>query len=100
MRVPLHSDMLAVARVLRERPHDMRSWLLCRLISEAISAEAWVRREGECHPAWGDGALASAAFRRGVPAQYSLGDRDYCLCLAQVAETLANLSRRTGTSEQ
>lgn len=99
MRSVLHSDLIAAARLLRSRPSEMRSWVLARLIAESTLADAWLRRTGALHPIWGDGSLATAAFRRGVPAQFALRDREYCLCLAKVCEALANLQHSSDTLE-
>lgn len=97
MRVPTHTDLIVLARVLRACPNEMRDWVARRILEEADSANRCLIAENVPHPVWGDGTLASAALRRGVPPQFSLSDPEYCLCLMSVARALADGARAART---
>ncbi|MEL7459763.1 MAG: hypothetical protein AAFX45_13825 [Pseudomonadota bacterium] len=83
-----HGDLITVARLLRSKPLQMRSWVLARVFDEARAASQWVSKTNTCHPVWGDGTLMSAALRRGQPPHYGLDDPEYGACLAEVAREI------------
>ena len=89
MHAPNHSDLIALARLIRARPTEMRRWVLARVLCEATAAAEWMGAHGSCHPVWGDGTLMAAALRRGPLPQFGLDDRDYCTCLASAVRALA-----------
>jgi len=96
MRPPSHGDLIAAARALRSRPPALRRWALTRLMAEAEAAALHTSTLGGMHPLWGDGSLMAAALRHGDIADYGPKDADYCLCLALVAEALAEHARACG----
>ena len=90
MGTPTHNDLMAVARLMRSKPREMRRWVMVRVLDEACAASHWVTETKTCHPVWGDGTLMSAALRRGCPPGYGLDDAEYGTCLADVARAISH----------
>lgn len=95
---PTHSDLIALARLVRSKPRDMRGWVTAQVLHEARSARRWINERSACHPAWGDGTVMAAALRRGNLPHYGLEDADYCDCLAVVAQAVARLPQASQRS--
>lgn len=87
---PTHGDLMAVARLMRSKPREMRGWVMARVLDEARAARHWMADTKTCHPVWGDGTLMSAALRRGRPPSYALDDPEYGACLADVARAVSD----------
>lgn len=85
----MHGDAISTARVLYSVRKARRHWVLARMMREADAADARRLSGLPAHPAWGDGRLMTAALRRHPPKEPSLGDHEYCHCLAMVFAALA-----------
>ena len=97
MQMPLHADVVAAARVLRDQPCYRRHFVLKRMLREAERAHAWRSDWKRHHPIWGDGTLLGAALRRNPLPEPVLVDDDYCRCLALVYAALAQTFRSLQT---
>lgn len=83
---PAHIDIVAAARVLIAHDAARWPWLMVRMRSEAIRAQAWRAAKGRQHPMWGDGSLAGAALRRCPRREPDLADTTYRSALIFVLE--------------
>ena len=72
-----HIDVVAAARVLVGHRDSRWPWLLTRMRSEAVRAQAWRAAKGRQHPIWGDGTLVAAALRRRPCREPGLTDGRY-----------------------
>ncbi|SIO11146.1 hypothetical protein SAMN05444722_0459 [Rhodovulum sp. ES.010] len=89
MRPVLHGDAVCAARALHARPPAERPFALARLMARAEAADAYRKRFGRAHPAWGNGSLMALAAREDLPPEPPLDDPDYCRCLARVFAAIA-----------
>lgn len=67
-------DLIAAARVLRERPRRRWAWVAARLLAEAGRGAAHLATHGRPHPRYGDGSLMTAALRRRPEAAPALSE--------------------------
>lgn len=88
MRPVLHGDVSCAARALFAAPEALRGLLCRRMIREADSAEAHVRRTGKAHPLWGNGSLMSAARKRRLADEPGFDNPGYCQCFEMVLRAL------------
>ncbi|MBB4022054.1 MULTISPECIES: DUF7742 family protein [Actibacterium] len=89
MRPVLHGDVVAAARALLPLPDCARAAALRGMLARAAAADAYRKRFGRAHRAWGNGSLMAVALPRVRGAEPFLDDAEYCRCLALVFETLA-----------
>lgn len=90
MRPVLHSDVIAVARVVLAAPAALRESTCAKLLQQAEWADRFTRRLGKPHPFWGNGTLLGAAQGHPKAAEPTFDNPAYCsafeMVLAQLAE--------------
>ncbi|HDR29185.1 MAG TPA: hypothetical protein ENN83_11355 [Rhodovulum sp.] len=97
MRPVLPGDAVAAARALFACPPGKRTASMALMLERAEAADAYRKRFGRAHPAWGNGSLMALAQRESLPPEPLLDDPDYCRCLALVFATLADRRAATKT---
>ena len=102
MRLVLHGDVTAVARVLMSVTADRRNLLCSSILSQAHSADCYRKRFNRPHPDWVNGSLMALARSMGLQTEPELTDLEYCDCLERVFSGLrhwrASQSNRTRNS--
>ena len=83
------SDVIALARALRAAPMVQRKALIATIFSEACRGKAFAKEHGKTHPAHGNGSVMAASAGHPQVAEPWLNDREYCLCLRDIFEVLA-----------
>jgi len=84
MRLVLHGDVTAVARVLMSVTADRRNLLCSSILSQAHSADCYRKRFNKPHPDWGNGSLMGMERSMGLQTEPELTDLEYCDCLERV----------------
>lgn len=82
-------DLRDAARALLEAPAAARRDLCDQMLIEARAADAYVRRLGRLHGAWGDGSLGGRARKEALAPERWINDREYAGCLSLVLDQLA-----------
>ena len=90
MRLPGHTDAVAVAAIMRSAQVEERAEILRRSFARATIASAHVRATGQLHGSWGDGSLMAASRSIGIGFEPSLDDYEFCRCLADVYDAIAD----------
>lgn len=88
MRPVLHGDVVAAARALLTLPEAARPATIRRMLVLADAADAYRKRFGRAHSAWGNGSLMAAAMPAVRGPEPFLDAPDYCRCLSLVFDTL------------
>ena len=88
MRSVHYSDVSAAARALLRLPEEAREAQCAQMMTHADWADRFVGRLGKLHPLWGNGTLGDVACSKGLAAEPSFGNRDYCCCFEIVLRQL------------
>ena len=88
MRPVLHGDVVAAARALLAMPAEKRRSAMGTMLSRASAADAYRKRFGRAHGAWGNGSLMAVAHGYELRPEPFLDDAEYCACLVMVFDTL------------